>query len=122
MPKSKQYVDSSESDASGSDQPKQKKTKAVEQKKVVSKPGTSNKPNKSKGAAGDSEENKYEIGRMRYVSVSEFKGKKMVSIREYYHTDDGDVRPGKKGISLSVDQWEKLKSHIGDVDNDIKAD
>jgi len=59
---------------------------------------------------------------MRYVGVSEFRGKKLISIREYYTTDDGEMRPGKKGISLTVDQWKKFKTVIKDVDADLEED
>ena len=34
---------------------------------------------------------------MRFASVSEFKGKKLVNIREYYQDASGDLKPGKKG-------------------------
>jgi len=33
---------------------------------------------------------------MRYATVSEFRGRKMVNIREYYD-DDGEIKPGRKG-------------------------
>jgi len=77
---------------------------------------------KKPAKASQDEETKYEIGRMRYAAVSEFKGKKMVSIREYYQNDAGEERPGKKGISLSVEQWEKLKSHIKEIDSELQQD
>ena len=56
---------------------------------------------------------------MRFVNVSEFKGKAYINIREYYESD-GKVLPGKKGISLSVEQWEALKSFMGKIDSDLK--
>ncbi len=37
-----------------------------------------------------------QLGRMRYVSVSDFRGKKLINIREYYDKD-GDLAPGRKG-------------------------
>jgi len=37
-----------------------------------------------------------QLGRMRYATVNEFRGRKMVNIREYYDAD-GELRPGKKG-------------------------
>ena len=37
----------------------------------------------------------WELSKMRRVSVSEFKGKHMVNIREYYESDDKTL-PGKK--------------------------
>jgi Transcriptional Coactivator p15 (PC4) len=44
----------------------------------------------------DSEGNQYwEISKMRRVTISEFKGKQMVNIREYYEKDGKDL-PGKK--------------------------
>ena len=33
---------------------------------------------------------------MRYATVSEFHGRKMVNIREYYEAD-GEIKPGRKG-------------------------
>lgn len=70
------------------------------------------------------------------MSVSQFKGKSYVNIREYYD-DNGVQKPGKKGmnhqgligyiqsigylgISLAVDQWEKLKNLVNQVDKDLK--
>ncbi|KAL1597138.1 hypothetical protein SLS60_008720 [Paraconiothyrium brasiliense] len=42
----------------------------------------------------------------RRVTVSDFKGQTLVSIREYYQDkESGDMKPGKKGISLSIDQY-----------------
>ncbi|CAF0848494.1 unnamed protein product [Didymodactylos carnosus] len=68
---------------------------------------------------GPNGEKRYEVGRMRYISVSEFKNKPYVNIREYYD-DKGVEKPGKKGISLSLEQWQKLKTFVDQVDNDLK--
>lgn len=37
----------------------------------------------------------WEISKTRRVTVSEFKGKQMVSVREYYE-QNGEIKPGKK--------------------------
>jgi hypothetical protein len=37
----------------------------------------------------------WEISKMRRVTVSEFKGKQMISVREYYE-QNGEIKPGKK--------------------------
>lgn len=58
--------------------------------------------------SSDSEECKVQLSDMRFVDVSKFKGRTLINIREYYKDKDDMVRPGKKGISLSVDQWNVL--------------
>lgn len=37
------------------------------------------------------------IGKMRYVSVREFKGKVLIDIREYWMDQEGEMKPGRKG-------------------------
>ncbi|XP_022126499.1 RNA polymerase II transcriptional coactivator [Pieris rapae] len=52
----------------------------------------------------------------KLVKVREFKGKVYVDIREFYEKN-GELLPGKKGISLQPDQWRKLLS-LGDEINE----
>ncbi|CAI4227445.1 unnamed protein product [Auanema sp. JU1783] len=63
----------------------------------------------------------FELANMRYVMVRQFKGKTYVDIREYY-TDkaSGSMKPGKKGISMSVEQYERLKNLLPELDKRIK--
>jgi hypothetical protein len=42
----------------------------------------------------------WEISKMRRVTISEFKGRQMVSVREYYE-QNGEVKPGKKVVKKS---------------------
>lgn len=37
---------------------------------------------------------------MRYVSVRDFKGKVLIDIREYWMDQEGEMKPGRKGIVL----------------------
>lgn len=77
---------------------------------------------KAKLSHGDVEETadgKICLGKMKHVDVRKFKGQLYVDIREYYLAD-GDLKPGKKGISLKVDEWNKLKSIIDHIDEKVK--
>lgn len=55
----------------------------------------------------------------RKASISEFKGKLMVNIREFYEKD-GQEKPGAKGISLPPEQWHKLAAGLGALDAALK--
>ncbi|CBY02364.1 hypothetical protein IAQ61_006950 [Plenodomus lingam] len=44
----------------------------------------------------------------RRATVSEFKDNTLISIREYWTNDSGELKPGKKGISLTIDQYQTL--------------
>lgn len=93
-------------------EPPSKKSKTAVKKKKVDTP-----PPKSSGAGvkvGD--EVRFELGKMKFATVSEFRGRKMVNIREFYMNGEGELRPGKKGIALMPDQWEKLKNNMDEID------
>ncbi|OJJ42022.1 hypothetical protein ASPZODRAFT_137565 [Penicilliopsis zonata CBS 506.65] len=57
----------------------------------------------------------WEIAKSRRLTLSTFRGQTLLSIREYY-TKDGQELPGKKGISLPVDQFSSLVSLLPDVE------
>ncbi|TBU26457.1 transcriptional Coactivator p15-domain-containing protein [Dichomitus squalens] len=56
-----------------------------------------------------------DLGKKRRATVRQFKGVSFLDIREFYG-DDNDLKPGKKGISLSQEQWETLKKSSDVVD------
>ncbi|XP_044470128.1 RNA polymerase II transcriptional coactivator KIWI-like [Mangifera indica] len=56
-----------------------------------------------------------EISKNRRVSVRNWQGKIWIDIREFF-VKDGKKLPGKKGILLSVDQWNILRDHVEDID------
>ncbi|KAH8685922.1 transcriptional Coactivator p15-domain-containing protein [Tricladium varicosporioides] len=56
----------------------------------------------------------------RRVNISDFKGKKLINIREYYEKD-GDWLPGKKGISLTVEQYTSLLAAIPEINANLKS-
>ncbi|KAF1979829.1 PC4-domain-containing protein [Bimuria novae-zelandiae CBS 107.79] len=49
---------------------------------------------------------------MRRVTITEFKGNTLVNIREYWTDDGGQVKPGKKGISLTMEQYNTLLAAV----------
>ena len=63
----------------------------------------------SKGAMGEKEPS-WDLGNNKWVKVGEFKGQTYIDIREYYvDKETKEAKPGKKGISLDCQQYQKLK-------------
>ncbi|XP_055856565.1 RNA polymerase II transcriptional coactivator [Episyrphus balteatus] len=95
MPKAKKTESTSDSDSGPDDKappPPAKKSKG--------------EPAAAKPDAGEGK-NFWTLEKLRRVSISEFRGRKSIDIREFYHKD-GKTLPGKKGIALSLAQWQKL--------------
>ncbi|KAL9248143.1 hypothetical protein vseg_021499 [Gypsophila vaccaria] len=79
------------------------------------------KTSKVAAAADDGEDDNIvvcEISRNRRVSVRTWQGKVVVDIREFY-SKDGKQMPGKKGISLTMDQWKVLREHVEEIDQAV---
>ncbi|XP_003213447.2 activated RNA polymerase II transcriptional coactivator p15 isoform X1 [Meleagris gallopavo] len=124
MPKSKELVSSSSS-ASDSDsevdkKAKRKKQAAPEKPVKKQKTGESSKGAASSKQSSNRDENMFQIGKMRYVSVRDFKGKVLIDIREYWMDQEGEMKPGRKGISLNPEQWNQLKEQISDIDDAVR--
>ncbi|TVY33659.1 putative RNA polymerase II transcriptional coactivator [Lachnellula occidentalis] len=56
----------------------------------------------------------------RRVEISEFKGSKLVNIREFYQKDD-EYLPGRKGISLSIDQYKAFVNAIPAINASLRS-
>ncbi|KAL2394776.1 hypothetical protein ABEF95_000710 [Exophiala dermatitidis] len=68
----------------------------------------------------DAEGNPYwEISKNRRVTISDFKGKTLVNIREYYQKDN-EWLPGKKGISMSLEQYSALIGIMPQIEELLK--
>ncbi|XP_031493671.1 RNA polymerase II transcriptional coactivator KELP [Nymphaea colorata] len=55
----------------------------------------------------------------RRVTLQEFRGKTLVSIREYY-LKDGKELPSSKGISLTTEQWVAFKKAVPAIEKAIR--
>lgn len=73
------------------------------------------KPDKKKVKQVPSESS-YQLGGKKKASVSMFKGKVLINIREYYEDKTtGEEKPGSKGIALTTEQWNALKEVVSDI-------
>ncbi|XP_037240520.1 activated RNA polymerase II transcriptional coactivator p15-like [Falco biarmicus] len=121
MPKAGELAEASGSE-SGLEED-EKKRKNEESSKSEKRLKTEAKPSRvieKPVGQGSEEEGMFQIGKMRYVRVSCFRGKALVDIREFYTDKDGSMKPGRKGIALSAEQWNQLKEIVPEIDDAVK--
>uniref|UniRef100_A0A8C6GHM3 Activated RNA polymerase II transcriptional coactivator p15 n=1 Tax=Mus spicilegus TaxID=10103 RepID=A0A8C6GHM3_MUSSI len=114
--------------SSGSDSDSEVEKKLKRKKQAVpEKPVKKQQPSEtsralasSKQSSSSRDDNMFQIGKMRYVSVRDFKGKILIDIREYWMDSEGEMKPGRKGISLNMEQWSQLKEQISDIDDAVR--
>lgn len=89
----------------------------LESEEVQKKAKTSTSTTKPTKVAGKSNDDVvFDIGNMKKVTVSVFKGRVLVNIREFYEDKTtGEHKPGSKGIALNIDQWSQLVEQVGRV-------
>jgi len=121
-----------ESESSDEEEKKEKVKKKKEKKKKPKESSDSEdeepkkkKKNSSKKEAANAVDGNardgFSLGRDRKISVSEFKGRKFVNIREYYDAG-GEMKPGRKGIALSREQWDMFTQVKDDVSKAVVSD
>nr|GME00511.1 RNA polymerase II transcriptional coactivator KELP [Ipomoea batatas] len=59
------------------------------------------------------------LNKKRRVTITNFRGKNLVSLREYYWKD-GKELPTSKGISLTAEQWASFMKNLPAIDKAIK--
>ncbi|CAG9812363.1 unnamed protein product [Chironomus riparius] len=112
MPKNKKLEDS-DSDSGPEDRnPPAKKSKSGNDVK-----GGNDSKGGSDSTKTDDQGNSYwELDRNRRVSLSSFKGKQYLNIREYYmDKGTGQYRPGKSGITLTKKEWQQLLDLVPEI-------
>ncbi|KAH7578060.1 hypothetical protein JRO89_XS01G0335700 [Xanthoceras sorbifolium] len=60
-----------------------------------------------------------QLSNKRRVAIQEFRGKTLVSIREYYKKD-GKQLPSAKGISLPSEQWATFRKSVPAIEEAVK--
>ena len=126
MPR-QETLTSSDSDSENEKKIKEKLRKEAARKRKAEKASAASSPVKKaasstssvQGTVHSNGDEKFFLGKMKYVSVRPFKNMILIDIREYYEKD-GELRPGKKGISLQAEQWNLLKEKMNDIDQKIQ--
>lgn len=57
------------------------------------------------------------LSRGKQVTVSSFNGRMLVDIRQYFKNLEGATLPTKKGISLTIPQWRRLREAMDEIDS-----
>ncbi|PSS11294.1 RNA polymerase II transcriptional coactivator KELP like [Actinidia chinensis var. chinensis] len=60
-----------------------------------------------------------QLSKSRRVTIQEFRGKTLVSMREYYRRDGKDL-PTAKGISLTAEQWSSFSKNVPAIEKAIR--
>lgn len=63
----------------------------------------------------------FELGNKKLLRVKDYKGRTLIDIREFYEDKAGDLKPGKKGISLTLEQWDELAKAFTGIQATIEA-
>ena len=57
-----------------------------------------------------------------WVSIDDFRGRKIINIRVHYRTETGQWAPGKQGVARSVDRYRDLAEAILQLGEKLKVD
>jgi len=105
----------SEADAGGHTGPKKLKLeKATSKTENLSE-------SKTKKISNKSGEVYYELSQTRRLTLRNWKGKQLFDVREFYEKD-GDMKPGRKGLSLQSSQWATLIKILPKISGAVKGD
>lgn len=104
-----------ESDQEGSEEEEKKDKKLLNKKRSKE---TKEKKSKNNDVIVGEDEVMFKLDDKKRITVKKFKGKLLIDFREFYN-DNGKMKPGKKGIALSQDNWNKLKEFLDQIDESI---
>ncbi len=49
------------------------------------------------------------------IEVSEFKGKELINLRQWYYHVEGEYRPTQKGVALDISKYKELKEAVDKI-------
>ncbi|KAI9598315.1 transcriptional Coactivator p15-domain-containing protein [Syncephalis fuscata] len=116
---SDEYIEEPEegesTDSSSTTKNTEKKQKANDGSAVesTSKSTTSSVTKNSEGDAY------FRLGAKKRLTIRKWKTMVLIDFREYFTDAAGEERPTKKGLSLTKEQWEILKSSMSTIDQVI---
>lgn len=108
--RSKEIVDSDDSSADD---------RKASKKRVSSQKSSPAKKKRKESSDDDADGNLISLGARKFATVSEFRGKLFVNLREYYEKD-GNMLPGKKGIALNMENWRNLLGKLDTIEKRIQ--
>ncbi|KAF9531662.1 transcriptional Coactivator p15-domain-containing protein [Crepidotus variabilis] len=96
---------------------KKEKPKTIKKPKIDTKPSASVRKSTDSGKVKtNAEGDQYiDLGKKKRAVLRSFKGIPLLDIREYYGAE-GEEKPGKKGISLQLEQWHELRDSASTID------
>lgn len=71
-------------------------------------------------ASGSAPESSFDLGKNKRVTVRQFRNVNLIDIREYYKDSAGELRPGKKGISLTEEMFDSMLSNYRNIDDALR--
>merc|ERR1712098_293295 len=100
---------------------KEKKESSEPKRKSKTKKGDKKIASSSKDEPAEPEPT-WNLSKDKLVKIRKFQGKVYVDIREYFMDKlSWEILPGKKGVSLSLDQYRNLKSILPQLDSAVFA-
>lgn len=57
-----------------------------------------------------------------WISVDDFRGRKIINIRVYYRSETGNWMPGKQGLAISADRYRDLAEAVLKLGEKLRAD
>ncbi|XBW37182.1 hypothetical protein QEN19_002761 [Hanseniaspora menglaensis] len=74
----------------------------------------------SANAGSAKPEASFDLGKNKRVTVRQFRNVNLIDIREYYKDTSGELKPGKKGISLTEEMFDSLLMNYRNIDDALR--